>query len=142
MNVLGHQLLSFRKWLGFPEGTSGKEPACQCRRHRRHSVPGLEDLLEQGMATHSSVLAWRTPWTEEPGELQSIGLQSQTTERLRKHARYYVSPCAFAEIRKLGQRAKHGLRPVSVNKVLLEHSQAYLFTYCLWLLSCNNGRVE
>ena len=39
---------------------------------------GLEDLLEQGMATHSSTLAWRTPWTEEPGELQSIGLQSQT----------------------------------------------------------------
>ena len=39
---------------------------------------GLKDLLEQGMATHSSTLAWRTPWTEEPGELQSIGLQSQT----------------------------------------------------------------
>ena len=34
-----------------------------------------EDLLEQGMATHSSILAWRSPWTEEPGGLQSIGLQ-------------------------------------------------------------------
>ena len=34
---------------------------------------GQEDPLEEGMATHSSVLAWRIPWTEEPGELQSIG---------------------------------------------------------------------
>ena len=36
---------------------------------------GQEDPLEEGMATHSSVLAWRMPWTEEPGRLQSIGLQ-------------------------------------------------------------------
>ena len=36
-------------------------------------ISGLEDPLEKGMATHSSVLAWRIPWTEEPGELQSIG---------------------------------------------------------------------
>ena len=36
---------------------------------------GREDPLEKGMATHSSVLAWRTPWTEEPGGLQSMGLQ-------------------------------------------------------------------
>ena len=34
-----------------------------------------EDPLEKGMATHSSVLAWRISWTEEPGRLQSIGLQ-------------------------------------------------------------------
>ena len=36
---------------------------------------GWEDPLEKGMATHSSILAWRIPWTEEPGELQSMGLQ-------------------------------------------------------------------
>ena len=36
---------------------------------------GWEDPLEEGMATHSSILAWRTPWTEEPGGLQSIGPQ-------------------------------------------------------------------
>ena len=36
---------------------------------------GWEDPLEEGMATHSSVLAWRIPWTEEPGGLQSMGLQ-------------------------------------------------------------------
>ena len=36
---------------------------------------GQEDTLEQAMATHSSILAWKTPWTEEPGGLQSTGLQ-------------------------------------------------------------------
>ena len=36
---------------------------------------GQEDLLEKGMATHSSILAWRVPWTEEPGGLQSMGSQ-------------------------------------------------------------------
>ena len=36
---------------------------------------GGEDALEEGMATHSSILIWRIPWTEEPGGLQSIGLQ-------------------------------------------------------------------
>ena len=36
---------------------------------------GQEDLLEKEMATHSSILAWRIPWMEEPGRLQSMGLQ-------------------------------------------------------------------
>ena len=42
---------------------------------RRDVIPflGLEEPLEEGLATHSSILAWRTPGTEEPGRLQSIG---------------------------------------------------------------------
>ena len=45
---------------------------------------GQEGLLEKGMATHSSTLAWRIPWTEEPGRLQSMGSQeSDTTEQLQ-----------------------------------------------------------
>ena len=44
---------------------------------------GREDPLEEGRATHSSILAGRTPWTEEPGALQSMGRkESDTTERL------------------------------------------------------------
>ena len=46
-------------------------------------VPSLggEDPLEEGTATHSSILAWRIPWTEEPGGLQSMGRkESETTE--------------------------------------------------------------
>ena len=40
---------------------------------------GREDPLEKGMATHSSTLAWRIPWTEEPGGLQSIGVEKSWT---------------------------------------------------------------
>ena len=44
-------------------------------------ILGGEDPLEKGMATHSSILAWRIPWTEEPGGLQSMGsMESDTTE--------------------------------------------------------------
>ena len=41
-------------------------------------IPGWEDLLEMEMATHSSILAWKIPRTEEPGRLQSMGSQSRT----------------------------------------------------------------
>ena len=65
---------------GFPGGASGKESVCQCRRHKRcHWTQvqslGQEDTLEELMATHSSILASRIPWTEETGRLQSIGFQ-------------------------------------------------------------------
>ena len=47
-------------------------PAMQATRVQS---PGQEDPLEKGMATHYSILAWRIPWTEEPGGLQSLGSQ-------------------------------------------------------------------
>ena len=51
---------------------------------------GWEDPLEEGMVTHSSILAWRIPWTEEPGGLQSMGLQSQTgLKQVGMHACVY-----------------------------------------------------
>ena len=46
---------------------------------------GWEDPLEEEMATHSSFLAWRIPWTEEPGELQSMGSQRVGHARLSTH---------------------------------------------------------
>ena len=62
--------------LHFSSGASGKEPACQCKRYETQ-VPALsqKDPLEKVMATHSSIVAWRIPWTEEPGGLLSIGSQ-------------------------------------------------------------------
>ena len=45
-----------------------------------------EDLLEDGMATHSSILAWKIPWTEEPGRLQSKGKNQTQLKRLSMHA--------------------------------------------------------
>ena len=53
--------------MDFPGGASGKEPAFQCRRR--------DGPLEEGMATHSNILAGRIPWTEEPGWLRSIRSQ-------------------------------------------------------------------
>ena len=74
------QLISVKEvlayWLnyeGFPGGSVVKNlPAMQ-----ETQVPSLsgEDPLEKGMATHSSILVWRNPWTEEPGGLQSMGSQ-------------------------------------------------------------------
>jgi len=62
-------------WMGFPGGASVKEPTCQYRRREtRVRSLGQEDPLEKGVAAHSSILAWRIPWTEEPGGLQSMGL--------------------------------------------------------------------
>ena len=55
---------------GFPGGSDCKESACNS------GDLGREDPLEEGRATHSSVLAWRIPWTEEPGGLQSMGSQT------------------------------------------------------------------
>ena len=49
-----------------------KNPPAMCE--TRIPTLGQEDPLEKGMATHSSILAWRIPWTEEPGGLQSMGL--------------------------------------------------------------------
>ena len=48
------------------------------------SIPGREDPVEKEMETHSGILAWRIPWTEEPGRLQFMGLQkkSDMTEQL------------------------------------------------------------
>ena len=48
---------------------------------------GREDPLEEGMATHSSILAWRIPWTEEPGGLQPIGSQRVRHDWVSTHAR-------------------------------------------------------
>ena len=55
--------------------SNNKEPACNAGGSTRVWSLGWEDPLEKGMASHSRILAWRIPWIEEPGELQSVGLQ-------------------------------------------------------------------
>ena len=62
--------------VGFPGGSGGKNlPAMQEPQETQIQSLGWEDPLEEGMATHSSILAWRISWTEEPSGLQSIGSQ-------------------------------------------------------------------
>ena len=62
---------------------------------------GWGDLLEKEMATHSSILAWRIPWTEEADRLQAMGLQSGT--RLRSCTQMILSICQFHSQQEIGK---------------------------------------
>ena len=66
-------LLADNLFMGFPGGSVVKNPPAMWETWVRSL--GWEDPLEEGMTTHSSILAWRIPWTEEPGGIQSMGLQ-------------------------------------------------------------------
>ena len=71
-------------------GSNGKESVCNVG--GLGLIPGSEDPLEKGMATNSSILAWRIPWTEEPGSLQSMVLQeSDATYQLNHYHHPYNS---------------------------------------------------
>ena len=59
--------------MGFPGGSVVKNPAMQ---EKWVQALGQEDLLEKEMATHSSILAWKISWTQQPGGLQSMGSQT------------------------------------------------------------------
>ena len=64
----------------FPSGSAVKNPPAaedpsSIQKVQKTQVQVQEDPLEEGMATHSSILAWEIPWTEEPGRLQSMGSQ-------------------------------------------------------------------
>ena len=59
--------------MGFPGGSDDKESACNVG--DLGSISGQEDPLEKGMAIYFSILAWRIPWAEETGGLQSMSLQ-------------------------------------------------------------------
>ena len=69
--------------MGFPVGSDGKEES------RLQSV-GWEDPLEEGMATHSHILTWEIPWTEEPGRLQSMGSHKVGHDLMTKHIHYFI----------------------------------------------------
>ena len=77
--------------MGFPGGLAVKNPP-EMQEMWVQSLGG-EDAQEKEMATHSTILAWEIPWTEEPGGLQSMRLQeSDMTERLNYHHQLSVLP--------------------------------------------------
>ena len=88
-------ILSHHSSQGFPGGASGKEAACQCRRRKRHRFhPWVGKIPWRSMAMHSSILACRIPWTEEPGELQPMGLQTGVAKcrtRLKRLSTHHSS---------------------------------------------------
>ena len=93
--------------LGFPAGASGKEPACQCRRHNRRRFDPWVGKIPWRKKQHSSVLSWRIPWTEEPG-----GLQSMRSQRVR----HDWSDLACTQVRRT-----RGLRSVSPSMAEIHH---------------------
>ena len=102
---------------GFPGGTSGKDPACQCRRCKRRSFdPSLEDPLVEGIATHTSNLAWRIPWTEKPGGLQSLG---------SKRAGHDWSNLACMHIQQISDQ-RHSNTSLVIVVLLLSHVQLFV----------------
>ena len=75
---------------GFPSGSAVKNPAMQ---ETQVWSLGWKDLLEEEMATHSSIFAWRIPWTEEPGRLQCMGSQRvghDCSDWARTHTHTYI----------------------------------------------------
>ena len=73
----------------FPGGSDGKESSCKAGTQVQSL--GREDALEKEMATHSGILAWRIPRTEEPGGLQSMGSQKSQTQLSDFH--FYTHAC-------------------------------------------------
>ena len=81
-------LTRLRLFQGLPWWLSDKEFACNAGDAQETWVRflGWEDVLEKEMATHSSILAWRIPWTEESGGLQSTESQRVGHDRMTMHA--------------------------------------------------------
>ena len=75
---------------GFPGGSDDRESTCNAR--DLSSIPGLGRWSEEGMATHSSILVWRFPWTEEPSGLQSTGSQKVRHSWATRHTHAHLNP--------------------------------------------------
>ena len=114
--------------LGLLRWFNGKESSCQTG--DMGSIPGLKDLLEKDMATHSSILAWETLWTEEPGGLQSMGVtkESDTTLWLHTHSLCLLSPTPILPLLLL-----HG-------SCTYLHSHQHIFNTC-YFLSLDNSYI-
>ena len=82
--------------MSFPGGTDGKEPPANAGNAKdAGSIPGWGRSLEEGMATHCTDLAWRSPLMEEPGRLQSMGLprvRYNCRDLAHTHVGYYKQP--------------------------------------------------
>ena len=83
--------------MGFPGGSVVKNPfAGQEMQETQVQSLGWEDPPEEKMATQSTVLAWRIPWTEEPGGLQSMGLQRAVYDWVTEHQLFYRNTTRLA----------------------------------------------
>ena len=112
-----------------PSGASGKESACQCRRQERPA----SDPLEEEMATHSSILAWKISWTEGSGGLKSMGSQRVRHDwaRVRTHTHTHERACAiYSRI----SSPKGPLEQLDVSEICTDFKQRVFCTYFLGML--------
>ena len=81
------------KWSWYLPGGSviKNPPAMQETQEMQVLSLGREDTLGKGMVTHSSILAWKIPWTEEPGGLQSMGSKELDTTKHLTHIFWFIS---------------------------------------------------
>ena len=107
--------------MGFPDGSAGKESATRDKMWVRSL--GWEDPLEKEMAIHSSILAWRIPWTEEPGGLQSTGSQRIGHDWAIKHVLYFIWTLFCPQTIKIAIRFNNFVK--------------WHFIVTLWLKVCN-----
>ena len=93
-----------------------------------------EDPLEKEMATHASILAWRIPWTEEPGRLQSMGLQElDTTEWLSTHSKQHIKQQRHYFANKGPYIQSYGFSSGHVWMWELDHKKDWaLKNWCFW----------
>ena len=90
---------------------------------------GWEDPLEEGMETHSSVLAWRIPWTEEPGGPQSVGLHRVPECLSAEHSAFRLSQLMTT------QDLRNGLKRSYQWPMKPRHVPSLPFPFCPWALS-------
>ena len=95
-NCVSQPFESFCMYICIPGGSDGSESACN--EETWVQSLGWEDPLEKGMATHSSILAWRIPWTEESSGLQSMGSQRANTTEQLTHIHTHPQPVGSASL--------------------------------------------
>ena len=94
----------------------------------------LKDPLEKEMATHSSILAWEIPWTEEPGELQSMGSQRVGHDWVTKHmVRIYL--LLFKTATLFSKCVYHFVFPPTINQNYCSVSLSHLVLSVVWILA-------
>ena len=118
MYGLGHRELQFicgshthsHVHTGFTGGSVVKNPPAmqEPQETQVQSLGCWEDPLQKGLATHSSIPAWRRPWTEEPGGLQSVGLQ-RLRDNCRDLARRHMQACAHTLTHSLEAHLRNSL---------------------------------
>ena len=123
--------------LGLPGGLSGKESACSARKQR---LSPWECPLEDEMETHSNIIAWEIPWTQEPDELQSIGWQRVKWD---KHTHTYTRKLTLTFFFFFYQEVKQRLK---TNFIMLELNlflgkvhfppQLQNYIFYLWTSKC------